>query len=154
MSEGRQRRTRREVYDAATKQKMCSAETAADVNEFQNITADNATLRLTCTLTAMCSLFALFLCYAEKRSRAIRSFAVQSVGLTVMHLACALALTVVASVLGFIPFLGFLVNMLCWLMYLALAIVLVVLRVRMMLAAWQGTAYKLPLIGRSLERFV
>lgn len=120
----------------------------------QEIIATNRMVLLTCTLESMMSLFALFLLFAEKKSRAIRTFAVQSVGLSVGHLAAGLALALVDALLGGIPFIGFLMNLVCLLAYIAAVIVALFLRVRMMLAAWHGVRFTLPVIGRRLERFI
>ena len=54
------------------------------------------------------------------------------------------------SLLGAIPFLGFLITILCWLLYIALLVVCVVVRVRLMLAAYAGIRFTLPLIGERL----
>lgn len=116
------------------------------------VIATNSTVKLTCTLAAMMSLFALFLCFAEKKSNAIRHFSRQSVGLAAVHLALAAVLLVVSTLLGVIPFLGFLVNLVCWLVYIAVLIAAVWLRVRMMLFAWRGLKFTLPVIGKRLER--
>lgn len=121
--------------------------------QVEEIMATNRTVMLTCTLAAMLPPFALFLLYAEKRSRAIRHFAVQSAALTAMHLAVAAALVLVNAVLGSIPFLGFVINLAAWIVYIAAAIVLLILRVRMMTFAWRGVKFTLPLIGHRLNRF-
>ena len=42
----------------------------------------------------------------------------------------------------------------CLLAYIAVLIVAVFLRVRMMLAAWRGVRFTLPVLGRRLEKFV
>ena len=120
----------------------------------QELIATNRMVLLTCTLESMMSLFALFLLFAEKKSRAIRAFAVQSVGLAGCHLAAAMMLALVDAVFGGIPFIGFLMNLVCLLAYIAVLIVAVLLRVRMMLAAWRGVRFTLPVIGRRLEKFV
>lgn len=120
--------------------------------EAQQVIATNSTVKLTCTLASMMSLFALFLCFAEKKSNAIRHFSRQSVGLAAAHLILALVLALLGTLLGVIPFLGFLVNLVCWLCYIAVVIVAVFLRVRMMLFAWRGLKFTLPVIGRRLER--
>ena len=117
------------------------------------VIATNTAIRLTCTLCAMCGLLAAFMCWAEKESRAIRHFAVQSVAVSVAHLLCVLALLLISALLGGIPFLGFLLNMVCWLVYFAVLIVIIVLRVRMMLHAWRGVRFTLPGLWRTLERF-
>lgn len=119
----------------------------------EEIIATNRMVLLTCTLASMLGLFALFLSFEEKKSRAIRWFAVQSAGLAVVHLAVAVALLVIGTVLGAIPFLGFLVTLICWLVYIAVAVLTVCLRVRMMHCAWRGVRFTLPVMGRHLARF-
>lgn len=119
----------------------------------EEIIATNRVVLLTCTLAAMMGLFALFLCFAEKRSRAIRHFAVQSTGLMLCNLSAALALLLLGSLLGVIPILGFLIRLICILLYVAVLIVTVFLRVRMMLCAYRGVRCTLPVIGRSLEHY-
>lgn len=114
------------------------------------VIATNGTVKLTCTLAAFCSLLGLFFAFADKRSRAIHHFAVQSLGLAAVHILGAAALVFVGGLLGAIPFLGFLIVILCWLLYFALLLVCVVLRVRMMLAAYEGIRFTLPLIGERL----
>ena len=118
------------------------------------IIATNGTVKLTCTLAAMMSVFALFLCFAEKHSPAIRRFSLQSVALAAGHLLTGLVLAVVGSLLGFIPILGFLVTLVCWLVYIAVLIAVLVVRVRMMLAAYRGEKFRLPLLDSSIERFI
>lgn len=117
------------------------------------IIATNTAVRLTCTLCAMCGLLAAFMCWAEKESRAIRHFALQSVAVTALHLLIGLLLLAVANLLGGVPFLGFMVTMVCWLCYIALLIALLVVRARMMLHAWRGVRFRLPGLWRALERF-
>ena len=129
-------------------------ETYDEPQQAQELIATNRMVLLTCTLESMMSLFALFLLFAEKKSRAIRAFAVQSVGLAACHLAAALMLALVDAVFGGIPFMGFLMNLVCLLAYIAVLIVAVYLRVRMMLAAWRGVRFTLPVLGRRLEKFV
>lgn len=124
-----------------------------DDEPVEEIIATNSTVRLTCTLASMLGLFALFLCFAEKKSRAIRHFSVQSAGLMLCHLAIAVILMLVGTVLGVIPFLGFLMNLVCWLVYIAVLIVTLFIKVRMMLFAWRGVRFTLPVIGHKLQRF-
>ena len=122
--------------------------------EQSDVIATNSTVKLTCTLAAMMGIFALFLCFAEKRSPAIRRYAVQSTALSVFHVLAGFALLGLGSVMGLVPILGFLVTLLCWLVYIALLIPLVVVRIRMMLAAYQGIRFDLPIVGNSLNRFI
>lgn len=116
------------------------------------IIATNRVVCLSATLAAMCSLFGLFLLFAEKKSRAIRLFAVQSVGLSACHLILGAAALLVGLITGAVPYIGFLMNLVCWIVYLAGVVVMLCLRVRMMLCAWQGIRYGLPVIGRWLEK--
>lgn len=129
-------------------------ERATRVPPQPEVIATNTAVRLTCTLCAMCGLLAAFMCWAEKESRAIRHFAVQSTAVTVLHLFCALMLFLISGLLGGIPFLGFLLTMVCWLVYIALLVVIVVVRARMMLHAWRGIRFTIPGLWRTLERFV
>lgn len=118
----------------------------------EEIMATNRMVMLTCTLAAMLPPFALFLFFAEKKSRAMRHFAIQSLALTVCHIALAAVLMVVNAIFGGIPYLGFLLNLTLWIVYIAAAIVMLILRVRMMFFAWRGVRFVLPLIGHHLDR--
>ena len=151
MSEQR-RRTRRYAQENAPVYDELHADEDSQVEA--EVIATNGTVKLTCTLAAMMGAFALFLCFAEKRSPAIRQFSVQSVALSAFHLIVGLVLLIVGSVFGLIPILGFLVKLVCWLVYIAALIAVIVVRIRMMLAAYQGLRFDLPLIGGSLNRFM
>lgn len=118
--------------------------------EEPEVIATNGTVKLTCTLAAFCSLMALFLVFADKRSRAIRHFSVQSLGIAAAHVLGIAALVLIGALLGGIPFLGFLISILCWLLYAALFVICITLRVRLMLAAYRGVRFTLPLIGEQL----
>jgi len=118
------------------------------------VIATNMAVRLTCTLCAMMGLFAAFMCYAERESRAIRHFAVQSAALTAVHAVLILLLLIVGSVMGGVPYMGFLVQLVCWLAYFAVLLTLAAVRVRMMLHAWRGIRFTLPLLWPKLERYV
>lgn len=109
--------------------------------------------QLACTLSSMISPFALFLVFVEKQRSALRRYSVYSVALSVLHAGFATMLVLIDAVFGGIPFLGFLLNLSLWIMYLAAAVGLIVLRVRMMLSAWNGSPFHFPLIGERLERF-
>ena len=151
MSEQR-RRTRRYEQESAPVHDEMHAEWAPQ--EEAEVIATNGTVKLTCTLAAMLGLFALFLCFAEKRSPAIRRYSVQSTAISAAHLIAGLVLLTAGSVVGLIPILGFLVKLVCWLVYIAALIAMLVVRVRMMLAAYQGIRFDLPLVGSSLNRFM
>ncbi len=120
--------------------------------QVEEIIATNRMVLLTCTLAAMLPPFALFLFFAEKKSRAMRHYAIQSLALAVCHIALALVLMVVNAIFGGIPYLGFLLNLTLWIIYIAAALVMLILRVRMMFFAWQGVRFVLPLIGHKLDR--
>lgn len=117
------------------------------------IIATNRMVLLTCTLAAMMPLFALFLLFAEKKSRAIRHFSFQSAALSVCNVALALVLLLVNAIFGVIPYLGFLVNLILWIVYICAVLIMLVLRIRMMMFAWHGVRFALPFIGRWVERF-
>ena len=118
------------------------------------VIATNTAIRLTCTLCAMIGLLAVFMCWAEKESRAIRHFAVQSAAVSALHLFCALLLFLISGLLGGVPFLGFLLTLVCWLCYIALMVVILVVRARMMLHAWRGVSFAIPGLWGTLEKFV
>ena len=118
------------------------------------IIATNGTVKLTCTLAAFCSLLALFFFFADRRSRAIRQVSVQSLGIGAVHMLGAALLILLGSLLGGIPFIGFLITILCWLLYIALAATCVFFRVKLMLAAYAGVKYTLPLLGEKLEQLL
>ena len=115
--------------------------------------ATNTGVRLSCTMATMISLFACFLCWVEKESRVIRRFAVQSVAISAAHLLTGAVLLALGFVSGVIPYFGFLMSLLCWLVYIAVLIVLVALRIRLMASAWHGRRYDLPLLERFARKF-
>ncbi len=129
------------------------AEETEDVPQEQ-LLATNRTVCLTCTLASMLSLFALFLVFAERRSRAIRHFSVQSVGLAAAHLGCGLILLALGALLRPIPILGYVTTLTFLLIYLAILIAALILRVKMMLYAWRGWRFELPVLGPRLRRYL
>ena len=110
-------------------------------------------VNLTSTLASLSALFALFLCFADQRSHAVHRFSVQSAGLGVLHLAVGMACWILGAVLGWIPVLGYYLYMLMVVAFLAASALVLVLRVRMMLHAYRGQAYALPVVGQALRRF-
>lgn len=141
-----------ETYEDEPYYDMDPVEEESHREAVEEIIATNRTVLLTCTLAAMVPPFALFLLLAEKRSRAIRHFSLQSVGLSACHVVVGLALLLVNGLLGGIPFLGFLINLVSWIVYICAVIVMLVLRIRMMLFAWRGVRFVLPFVGRWLNR--
>ena len=121
--------------------------------ENQPLLATNTGVRLACTMAAMLSPFALFLCWAEKESRVIRRFAVQSTALAAMHLLGGAALGIVSLLVGSVPYFGFLMTLMGWLIYIAVALVALFLRVKLMERAWHGRRFDLPLMERLISRY-
>lgn len=121
--------------------------------EEPNLLATNTGVRLACTMAAMLSPFALFLCWAEKKSGVIRRFAVQSVALGGIHLLGALLLALLSALVGQVPYLGFLLTLSGWLIYVSAALAVLALRVRLMECAWHGRGYELPLLERRIRRY-
>lgn len=115
--------------------------------------AEQLTINLICTITAMLSPLALFFVFAEKENKMIRHAAVQSVGLAAAHMSCGLLILLFGAVLGPVPILGFVTALACWLIYLSVLTSVLIARVRMMLHAWRGERYELPLLGTRLSRF-
>ncbi len=110
----------------------------------QSLVATNTGVRMACTMAAMLGLFAIFLCWVEQESRAIRRFSVQSALLTALHAAAGILALVIGGTLGGIPYLGIMVTLVCLLGYLVALILVVILRVHLMRSAWQGVRHVLP----------
>lgn len=148
------RRTQQEFYEDEGWYDADPVEQEPYREQVEEIVATNRTVQLACTLAVMMPLFALFLIFAEKKSRAMRHFSLQSAGLTLCHVAIGIVLLVVNAVFGGIPFLGFLLNLVIWIVYIAAVIVMLILRIRMMFLAWRGVKFTLPLVGTMLERLI
>lgn len=110
-------------------------------------------INLTCTLASLSTLFALFLCFADQKSRAVRRFSIQSVGLGLAHVALGMVCWILSALLGLIPVLGYIAAILFLTVFLAATVLVFVLRIRMMLHAYRGIAYVLPVIGKPLRKF-
>ena len=121
--------------------------------EEQPLLATNTGVRLACAMAAMLSPFALFLCWAEKERQVIRRFAVQSVALAALHLLGGAVLGVISLLVGNVPYFGFLMTLLGWLIYIAVALVSLLLRLKLMERAWHGRRFDLPLAERFIRRF-
>ena len=121
-------------------------------NDQQPVMATNTGVRLACTMAAMLSPFAIFLCWAEKESRVIRRFAVQSAALLAADLLGGAALGLTSFLVGSVPYFGFLMTLLGWLIYIADALVVLFLRIKLMESAWHGRRYNLPLLERLIRR--
>lgn len=150
MSTVRNPRVRREV-EPAQEEKLDILSFFPEDN--QPLLATNTGVRLACTMAAMLSFFALFLCFAEKESKVIRRFAVQSTALAVLHLLGGAALAAVSLLVGSVPYFGFLMRLLGWLVYVAVALAALFLRVKLMERAWHGRKFDLPLIERIIRKY-
>ena len=117
----------------------------------RDLLATNTGVRLACTMAAMIGLFAIFLCWAERESRVIRRFSVQSAALTAAHVLTGVGALLLSRLLGGIPYIGLMVTLMCLLAYIAVLILLLVERVRLMQHAWQGVRFFLP---RRLEKLI
>ena len=126
-----------------------SGETAAEPKK-REMAED--VLRLVCTLAGMMSVFAAFLLWAEKDHVRIRHFCIRSVFLAVMNLFSGGILYAVGRLMGPIPFLGMVVDVFCLTAYLVLAIVLLIIRLKMMHCAWKGEFVHLPLAEAWIEK--
>ena len=154
MSTVRRPRTQRE-YEAV---KADKPQEQHDILTFlpegeQPLLATNTGVRLTCTMAAMLSPFALFLCWAERESRVIRRFAVQSVALAALHLLGGAALGIISLLVGSVPYFGFLMTLTGWLIYIAVALVTLYLRVKLMERAWHGRKFELPMMEKLTGRY-
>ncbi len=117
------------------------------------VISTNATINLTSTIGAFSGLFGLFLYFADKKSRAVRRFAVQSAGLFCITAFVTIALALLAALFGFIPLIGLVLGGLIWVAVLALLSWSLYQRVQLMLHAYRGEAYVVPVIGRHFRQF-
>ena len=110
-------------------------------------------VNLTSTIASLSALFALFFCFADQRSRAVRRFSVQSVGLGAIHLLLGMVIWILCEILGWIPLVGSVLRGLLLLVLIVATVIVIILRVRMALHASRGEAHVLPVIGQALRRF-
>lgn len=121
--------------------------------ETPEIISTSQAVNLTSTIASLSALFALFFCFADQRSRAVRRFSVQSVGLGALHLLLGMVVWILCEVLGWIPLIGSVLRGLLLLALTVATIAVIVMRVRMALHAYRGEAHVLPIIGQALRRF-
>lgn len=110
-------------------------------------------VNLTCTLAAFFGVFAFFLYIADRRSDAVRRISVQSIALTGGFLSVSVVLLIVGTLFRIIPFLGIIIAVIFWLLFAALLLATIYLKVQMALHAYRGLAYELPVIGGYARRF-
>lgn len=105
------------------------------------------------TAALLCYLFTwvtgLIFLLIEKENKYVRFHAMQSILFGVAVILVGVALFVVARVLNIIPFLG---PMMTSVLYFAYWIGSIVLYIVLMVKAYQGEMYKLPVIGDIAER--
>lgn len=89
----------------------------------------------------------------EKNDKTVRFHAYQSIFLSVAWIAFLIGFNVISSILGNIPFLGFLVAIIGVLIMLGLGLGMLVLVVMLIIKAYQGQQWKLPYIGEMAERY-
>ena len=117
------------------------------------IISNNMTVNLICTLAAMSGALGLFFYFADKRSQAVRRFAVQSTALLFVYVVGATLCFLLGIVLGMVPLLGGVFRAGVNGAWLLLTLAGVAGRVRMMLHAYAGRAYVLPVIGAQARAF-
>jgi len=117
------------------------------------IISTSQAVNLTCTIASASALMALFFLFADQRSRAVRRFSVQSVGLGALQLVVGMGCWLLGVLLGWIPFFGVVMHVLLLTAFVAAMALAAVLRVRMMLHAYRGEAHVLPVIGERLRRY-
>lgn len=117
------------------------------------VVSTNQSINLTCTLAAFLGLFGLFLYFADQRSKAVRRMSVQSSALFIAEIALSIVLWVIGILFSVIPILGTIMNIVLWLIFIAMIITAVFLKYQMMIHAYRGEAYVLPIIGDKLRRF-
>ena len=86
----------------------------------------------------------------EKDSRFVRFHAVQSIGVGVVLIAISIALSIFSSILMFVPILGWIIALLA---SMGLAIVSFILWLLLMLKAFQGKEWELPVVGVYARRY-
>ena len=121
--------------------------------EEPEIISTSQAVNLTSTIASLSALFALFFCFADQRSRAVRRFSVQSVGLGAIHLLLGMVIWILCEILGWIPLVGSVLRGLLLLVLTVATVIVIILRVRMALHAYRGEAHVLPVIGQALRRF-
>lgn len=119
----------------------------------REIVSTSQAINLTCTLSALSSLFALFLYFNDERSRAVRRFSVQSIGLGVMYLFTAMTFLIISFTVGTIPIIGMVIDLILGVAFACITVLVIYQKIRMMQNAYKGYAYLLPLCGQWLRRF-
>jgi len=146
-----------ETYDSTYKQYYANtrepyAQESGPPDQPEIISTSQA-VNITCTMASISVLLALFLCFADQRSRAVRRYAIQSVGFGAVHIGIGVACWLIDLLLGWVPYLGRWLHLMLIVIMIAVSILVFALRVVMMFHAYRGEAYTLPVFGESLRRF-
>ena len=130
-----------------------SQEYEDELHDEPEVIATSAIIQLICTLAALSSLFALFLYFADKKSRAIRRTAVQSIGWGALFLVLSLILLLLNMLFSALPIIKVVMGLVFISLYAALVICFFYIKIRLMFCAYRGHAYSVPFIGETIRRF-
>lgn len=143
-----------EIYEDAYEENYDEDQRYEDLDEHEpELIATSHSIRLTCTLAALSSVFALFLYFADKESRAVRRTAVQSVALGAVFLAVSLIIMLINLLFSFIPIIKIVVGLALTVIHIAAAVVFLIQKLRLMFNAYRGYAYILPGVGEHVRKF-
>lgn len=117
------------------------------------VIATSPIIQLICTLAALSGLFALFLFFADKKSRAIRRTAVQSIGWSALFIVVSLLMLLLNVLFSALPIIKVVVGLILAILYTALAVYFFYIKVRLMFHAYRGHAFSIPFIGETIRRF-
>lgn len=122
-------------------------------NQKGTIISTNPVVNLTATFASVSFLFALFLCFADAKSKTIRRYSVQSVGLGAVSIACGLLTWILWLLVEYIPIVNMILQSIVLALYAFLMILILILRIRMMWHAYRGLAYVSPVLGETFRKF-
>ena len=96
--------------------------------------------------------------FMEKNSRFVKFHAMQSILFNVVVGVVAIVLTIVVTILTLVissisSSLGFIVSMLSLLFWLGFGLVIIITAIMLLIKAFQGQMFKLPIIGNMAEKF-
>jgi len=96
--------------------------------------------------------------FMEKSSRFVKFHAMQSILFNVVVGVVAIVLTIVVTILTLVissisSSLGFIVSMLSLLFWLGFGLVIIITAIMLLIKAFQGQMFKLPIIGNMAEKF-
>lgn len=87
----------------------------------------------------------------ERDNKYVRFHALQSILFGVSWIVLSVIMVVVVRVLGYIPLLGGFLSIILWLVFIGAYVIILIM---LMVKAYQGERYKLPVIGDIAERNV